>query len=54
MTVRWTVRAANDRAPQCESRALLPLTRKRYLIDAVYFFAKNIDISTHKTPFNTI
>ena len=24
MTVRWTVRAANDRAPQCESQILSP------------------------------
>ena len=28
MTVRWTVRAANDQAPQCASRALFEAPKK--------------------------
>ena len=40
MTVRWTVRAANDRGPQAESRFPQGVPKKDLFFDKSFLFAK--------------
>ena len=43
MKLRWSFRAANDRAPQCESRILVPQPKKEKLEKASLFLSNPKD-----------